>query len=144
MLTLLCEKNNIKVFGDQKYQFWGFRNVNFIAKQAAYENRKRKSKLYFEQFNQDYNAVPKFLTSWIELLYCERRQDVSRMLVMGDDDWQLDMWTRYFPKASVLSEKYLNISERISESDSFSKYAYDFVITNSCLLYTSPSPRDRG
>ena len=131
ILTLLCEKNDIKVFGDPKYQFWGFRNVNFIAKQAAYENRKRKSKLYFEQFNQDYNAVPKFLTNWIELLFCERRENVSRMLVMGDDDLQIDMWTRYFPKASVFSEKHLDPIDRISEKEIKQKKIYDFVITNS-------------
>lgn len=130
VLTLLCEKTNTKAFGDPKYQFWGFRNINFIAKKAAFENRKRKSKLYFDQFNQDYNAVPKFLTNWIELLYCERRQEAIRMLVLGDDDWQIDMWTRYFPKASVLSEKYVDASERISEGTTTQKYVYDFVITN--------------
>ncbi len=133
ILTLLSAKKNIKVFGDPKHQFWGFRNINFIAKQAAYENRKRKSKLYFEQFNRDYNAVPEFLTNWIELLYCERRQDVSRMLVMGDDDWQVDMWTRYFPKASIMSEKYLEPQFRLSEGKTKQEKIYDFVITNSML-----------
>ena len=133
ILTLLCKKNNLTVFGDPKYQFWGFRNINFIAKQAAYENRKRKSKLYFEQFNQDYNAVPKFLTNWIELLFCERREDVSRMLVMGDDDWQIDMWTRYFPKASVFSEKNLNPTDRISGGLTKQSQVYDFLITNAML-----------
>ena len=43
------------------------------------------------------------------------------------------MWTRYFPKASVLSENYLNLSERISESEDAPKYIYDFIITNSML-----------
>ena len=131
ILTLLCEKKNITVFGDPKHQFWGFRNVNFIAKQAAYENCKRKSNLYFKQFNQEYNAVPDFLTNWIELLFCERRQDVSSMLVMGDDDLQIDMWTRYFPKASVLSEKHLDPIYQISEGVIKQKKIYDFVITNS-------------
>ena len=134
ILTLLCEKNNIQVFGDPKYQFWGFRNVNFIAKQAAYENRKRKSKLDLSKLNQEYsNVVPKFLINWIEILYCERRQDVSRMLVMGDNNLQIDMWTRYFPKASVLSATYLNLSEYISESRSASKYIYDLIIMDSPL-----------
>ena len=133
ILTLLCAKYKVKVFGDPKYQFWGFRNVNFIAKQAAYENRKRKSKLFFAQFNQEYDAVPKFLANWIELLYCERRQEVSRMLVMGDDDLQIDMWTRYFPKASVLSEKHLDPIDRISDGTALQKGVYDFVITTSML-----------
>ncbi len=130
VLTLLCAKTKVKAFGDPKYQFWGFRNINFIAKQASLILKKKARKLRFQEFNDDYNAVPKFLTNWIELLYCDRRQEAIRMMVMGDDDLQVDMWTRYFPKASVLSEKYVEPHERIADSERAVKHAFDLVITN--------------
>lgn len=129
ILTLLSEKHSIKGFGDPKFQFWGFRNINFIAKKAAYENAIEKRSLNFSQLNSDYNVVPNFLTSWIELLFCERRQLVSRMLVMGQDDFQVDMWTRYFPKATVFSENDLSPVSRISTAPVTQKNIYDLIIT---------------
>ena len=100
-LTLLCEKENIQAFGDKQYQFWGFRNINFIAKRASFELKKKSAQLTFPQINQDFALLPKLLNQWIELIYCDLLLDKLVLLIPGATQRELEGWKQYLPNADI-------------------------------------------
>jgi len=102
VLTLLCEKNNINVFGSRRNQFLGFRNINFISHEAAYQNAEFDQLLILKKINKSSQIVPKYYERWLELLFQYRRTTVSNIALIGSvNNDQLSAWKEYLPNAKV-------------------------------------------
>jgi len=100
-LTLLCEKRKVSVFGGRKNQFWGFRNINYIALEAGYQNAVVNKQLTLNLLNVDGKLLPKYLVRWLELLMLNRRQAQLNFAIVGDcSEQQKEAWLRYLPNAS--------------------------------------------
>jgi len=95
-LTLLCEKNNIFAFGDRKHSFWGFRNINFVSKKVDWELKKQKRELTFSGINMASNLLPKFLNSWIELLFEYRLKEKLAIHIVDSNEESVNGWQNYF------------------------------------------------
>jgi len=100
-LTLLCEKQKVAVFGGRKNQFWGFRNINYIALEAAYQNAAISKKLILKLLNDQEKLLPKYLVRWLELLMLNRRQEQLSFAIVGDhSEQQKKAWLHYLPNTS--------------------------------------------
>ena len=100
-LTLLCEKLKVNVFGNRKNQFWGFRNINYIALEAAYQNAMVNRTLVLNDLNTNNQLLPKYLVRWLELLMINRRSNSINFAIVGDyTEKQRSIWSRYLPNAS--------------------------------------------
>jgi len=99
-LTLLCEQQKVTVFGDRRHQFWGFRNINYIALEANYQNALHTKSSQFNTLNLNAKLLPNYLVRWIELLMIPRRDDALRCAIIGEPlPTQKATWQRYLPKA---------------------------------------------
>jgi len=121
-LTLLCEKEGVLAFGHRKYQFWGFRNINFISKQASWEVRKRKKGHCFSKINVNESLLPRFLNSWVEVLFDYRFHEKLDLNIIDADSNTLNAWKEYCSKAVIDSGNLLN------EDVDFSG-RYDLIVT---------------
>ena len=100
-LTLLCEKQQVTVFGGRKNQFWGFRNINYIALEAAYQNTAFDKALVLNDLNNENRLLPKYLVRWLELLMLNRRRDPINFAIIGNySEKQREAWGRFLPNAS--------------------------------------------
>jgi len=104
-LTLLCQKEKATVFGSDKSQFWGFRNINYLALEAAYQNAAANQELQLRKINSEHDVVPNYLVRWIELLMFGRRQEVLNLAIITDEGSQdsasLNAWKSYLPNSNV-------------------------------------------
>lgn len=130
-LTLLCEKEGVKAFGDEKRQFWGFRNINFIAKTASFTLKQENSLLKFPSINHQFNLLPRFLNKWIELIYCDKRLDKLNVLLLNSG--KVQSWKEYFPSAEIGNHSELSLSKH-----------YDFISSHDSLVanYTAENVID--
>jgi len=119
-LTLLCEKNNISAFGDRKYPFWGFRNINFVSKKVDWELKKKEGRLTFSSINKVSNLLPKFLNSWIELLFEYRLKEQLSIHIINSGQTYVNEWQTYFKNADIYTKGLKNDN---------TKGQYDLVIT---------------
>jgi len=121
-LTLLCEKHGVTAFGDRKKQFWGFRNINYIALEAAYRNAENAGELCLAKINAQPMIVPHYLVRWIELLTLYRQKDSLNVVVTGSlSENQKHAWGRYLPNANftwLSTDDILSVNETLSVNDS--------------------------
>lgn len=101
-LTLLCEKQNASVFGGRRHQFWGFRNINYLALEASFQNAVHRGSLLLNTINVKAKLLPKYLVRWVELLMQGRREHALYCAIVGDSsDSQKTGWQHYFPSAQL-------------------------------------------
>ena len=121
-LSLLCEKEGVRVFGDRKYQFWGFRNINYIALEASYQNAVKEKTLNLMHINSSTKLVPNYLVRWIELLVLKQQKNNFNVAIVGDvTEAEKAKWQQYCPHAKF---HYFMSLETISIQSN----AYDLLI----------------
>lgn len=122
-LTLLCEKKGVSVFGDRNNQFLGFRNINFIAHQAAYQNALSNNALVLNSINKVSKVAPNYVVRWIELLFAYRRNEFLDIAIIGElDKSKKQGLQNYFTKATI---KKINVNTSILDT---AGQRYDLVI----------------
>ena len=120
-LTLLCEKQNVTVFGGRQHQFWGFRNINYLALEANYQNAVYHRSLVLNTLNIHAKILPKYLHRWVELMMLSRRENRLRCVIVGQSSQdQQNAWKEYLPNAKFD----FNSSIEEVEADS----AYDMML----------------
>jgi len=121
-LTLLTEKLGVKVFGDRRSQFLGFRNINFIAHEASVQNAKFNNKLVLKALNNECKVVTDYFIRWIELLFQYRRTNKLSVALVTEslNEKQREVWNDYFPKSNV---EIVNLDQLIGSSKKF-----DFIL----------------
>ncbi len=136
-LTLLAEKSGVKVFGDRRSQFLGFRNINFIAHEAAFQNAKLDNKLVLKSLNRQCKVVTDYFIRWIELLFQYRRfKELSIAIVVENlNEQKKVVWKNYFPKSEIQITR-LDQLNRVSEKFDFilAEELNELDFTNSLLL----------
>ena len=101
-LTLLTEKLKVTVFGGRKNQFLGFRNINFIAHEAAYQNALFEDKLILKKVNAQQPILANYKIKWFELLFQYRRHEKLEMAIVGNlTTEQKQAWQSYIPNVMI-------------------------------------------
>lgn len=119
-LTLLCEKRGVSVFGARANQFWGFRNINYITLEAAYQNASHNKTLLLNAINREVAIVPKYVTRWLELLTLNRVNKKLTVTLVGQISVeQQHAWQQYLPNAILyrLSDSGFRSADGITRSD---------------------------
>jgi len=119
-LTLLCAKEKVRVFGSKRQQFWGFRNINYIALEAKRQLASVEGELSLAALNEGSSMlVPNHLVRWLELLLHHRKKQALNIAVIGSlDEQQIIKWLRYLPCSNI---KVVNNVEKLIGS-------YDCII----------------
>lgn len=104
-LSLLCEQQKAMVFGHKKHQFWGFRNINYIAKEAAFVLASNNGSLALKRVNQVHNLISSHLVRWLELVLIDKHQQALRVALLDEQaslsESQLIAWQHYLPNAKI-------------------------------------------